>query len=237
MLLLDLALFAVPLIHLACSPHTKVPVGDVPAMPTPMPASPLTALAGPATAKQDGKTKEEKKREKKEREAAEKAAKQAEKEREKQAKEAEKEREKQAKEAEKERGRQAKEAEKERERQAKEEEKRRREEKLGGSQPRGSEQDEARNGSDDGKKTEGKEEEPKKKEPNGSGSMSGILDRSKRGSKSMSKRSFSFFHKDKGVGDVPLGGNENGEAPEKQEKTKGRLSIGLGRKKSGNLLP
>lgn len=246
------------------------PVGDVPAMPTPLHASPQN---GPTAAKQNGKTKEEKKREKKEREAAEKAAKQAEKEKGKQAKEAEKEKEKQAKEAEKEkekqakeaerekekqakevekekeklakeaereRGRQAKEAERERERQAKEEEKRRREEKVGGPQARKSEQDEAHKPHDEGTRSEAREEEARKKEPNGSGSiggsMAGILDRSRKGSKSMSKRSFSFFHKDKGVGDASPGGNENGEAPEKQEKTKGRLSIGLGRKKSGNLL-
>ncbi|XP_044714899.1 ubiquitin carboxyl-terminal hydrolase domain-containing protein [Hirsutella rhossiliensis] len=184
----------------------------------------------------DAKTKEEKKREKKEREAAEKAAKHAEKERGRQAKEAEREKEKQAKEAEKERGKQAKEAERERERQAKEEDKRRKDEKLGGSQARRSEQDEPQSSHDEGKRTEAKEEEPKKKEPNGSGSMSSLLDRSKRGSKSMSKRSFSFFHKDKGISDTASGGHENGDAPEKQEKTKGRLSIGLGRKKSGNLL-
>lgn len=66
--------------------------------------------------------------------------------------------------------------------------------------------------------------------------MSGFLDRSKRGSKSMSKRSFSFFHKDRGMGDEAPAGGQNGKGPEKQEKPRGQLSIGRGRKKSGNLL-
>ncbi|PHH86170.1 hypothetical protein CDD83_10626 [Cordyceps sp. RAO-2017] len=105
------------------------------------------------------------------------------------------------------------------------------------SPARGTEHEDAQSKrSDEGKEpAAAKEGQVRKKESfsNGAGSISGILDRSKRGSKSMSKRSFSFFHKDKGGGDgASEAASENGEVPERQEKTKSRLSIGLGRKKS-----
>ncbi|POR36691.1 Putative ubiquitin carboxyl-terminal hydrolase creB [Tolypocladium paradoxum] len=178
------------------------------AMPTSPAIPPTSGLMRTATTKQDAKTKEDKKREKKEREAAEKAAKQAEKEREKQAKEA-----------------------------AKEEDKKRREDQVKRVQARRIEQDELQKVLDESKKTAAKEDDARKKDSNGSaGPMVGILDRSKRGSKSMSKKSFSFFHKDKGNSDAVAEASENGETPEKAEKTKGRLSIGLGRKKSSNML-
>ncbi|OAQ81581.1 ubiquitin carboxyl-terminal hydrolase 12 [Purpureocillium lilacinum] len=177
---------------------------------------PVPALARTPTTKQDAKTKEDKKREKKEREAAEKAAKLAEKETQKQAKEAEKEREKQLK----------------------EDEKKRRDDQLKRLQAHRLEQEELQKVLDESKKTAAKEDQARKKETNGNGAvggMAGILDRSKRGSKSMSKKSFSFFHKDKGGADATTEGSESGELPEKQEK-KGRLSMGLGRKKSSGLL-
>ena len=176
----------------------------------------MPALARTPTTKQDAKTKEDKKREKKEREAAEKAAKMAEKETQKQAKEAEKEREKQLK----------------------EDEKKRRDDQLKRLQAHRLEQEELQKVLDESKKTAAKEDQARKKETNGNGTvggMAGILDRSKRGSKSMSKKSFSFFHKDKGGADATTEGSESGELPEKQEK-KGRLSMGLGRKKSSGLL-
>ncbi|KFG86861.1 ubiquitin hydrolase CreB [Metarhizium anisopliae] len=192
------------------------PAGEIPSLPVGL------ATAGSArtpTVKQDGQSKEDKKREKKEREAVEKAAKQAEKDREKQAKAA------------------AKEEEKARERQAKDDERRRREEQVQRIQTRRTEQEEFQKVLDASKKTAAQEEDARKKE-NGSASGSmGFLDRSKRGSKSMSRKSFSFFHKDKANIDSPAMDHENGDTPEKAEKAgKSRLSMGLGRKKSANLL-
>ncbi|KAJ6445671.1 ubiquitin carboxyl-terminal hydrolase 12 [Purpureocillium lavendulum] len=189
------------------------PVGATPPSPA---VPPVPALARTPTAKHDAKNKDDKKREKKEREAAEKAAKLAEKESQKQAKEAEKEREKQLK----------------------EDEKKRRDEQLRRFQAHRQEQEELQKVLDESKKTAAKENQARKKETNGNGAaggMAGILDRSKRGSKSMSKKSFSFFHKDKGGADGAAEGSESGELPEKQEK-KGRLSMGLGRKKSSGVL-
>lgn len=203
-------------------PTPPLPAGDIPSVPVAPAAvaasSPSAGLARTPTAKQDGQSKDDKKREKKEREAAEKAAKQAEKDKEKQAKAA------------------AKEGEKAREKQAKEDEKRRREEQVQRIQARRNEQEELQKVLDASKKTAAQEDEARKKENgNGSGSM-GFLDRSKRGSKSMSRKSFNFFHKDK-AHDGSAGDHENGDTPEKAEKTsKSRLSIGLGRKKSSNIL-
>ncbi|PNY29332.1 ubiquitin carboxyl-terminal hydrolase creB [Tolypocladium capitatum] len=186
---------------------------DLPSSPPigaipPSPVMPPTSgLTRTATMKQDAKTKEDKKREKKERETAEKAAKQAEKERERRAKEA-----------------------------VKEEDKKRRDDMVKRVLTRRSEQDELQKVLEESKKTAANEDNARKRDSNGSsGPMAGILDRSKR-SRSLSKRSFSFFHKDKGNSDAVAGGSENGETPEKPEKTKGRLSIGLGRKKSSNML-
>lgn len=197
--------------------HAKT-APDVPTPPLPdtLPTSPAgTPNAPPVpspglvrtpTAKQDGPSKDDKKREKKEREAAEKVAKQAEKDKEKQAKAA-----------------------------AKEEEKRRREEQVKRIQSRRDEQEELQKVLDASKKTAAKEDDDRKKENGGvsSSSSMGLLDRSKRGSKSMSRKSFNFFHKEKSDGGAD--GGENGDSTEKQEKTKGRLSMGLGRKKSNVL--
>ncbi|KFA64192.1 hypothetical protein S40285_00830 [Stachybotrys chlorohalonatus IBT 40285] len=81
-------------------------------------------------------------------------------------------------------------------------------------------------------------EEAKKK--NGETSDSpGQLDRSKRGSKSLSRKSFGFF---KDRGNAPAENGHNGDAadkPEKADKSEnrfGRLSMTLGRKKSANIL-
>lgn len=160
----------------------------------------------PPTARPDATTREDKKREKMEREAAEKAARQAEKEGQRQAKEAERERER------------------ERRRRADEPAKARR-----------TEHDELQRGADGGKKTAAREDQVRKREgSNGSASpiMASIRDRSMR----MSKKSLSFFHKEKVNGEGPAPeAAENGEPPERQEK-KGRLSMGLGRKKSSALL-
>lgn len=206
------------LAHAQTAPDMPIPpppAGEVPSIPV---ASPVTGLTRTPTVKQDGQSKDDKKKEKKEREAAEKAAKQAEKDKEKQAKAA------------------AKEGEKARERQAKEEEKRRREEQVQRIQARRSEQEEYQKALDASKKSAAQEDDARKKD-NGSASGSmGFLDRSKRGSKSMSRKSFNFFHKDKAHNDGAPVESENGDTPEKAEKTKSRLSIGLGRKKSSNLL-
>jgi len=96
-------------------------------------------------------------------------------------------------------------------------------------QARRNEQDELQKALEASKKSAAHEEAARKKEEGGS---FGFLDRSKRGNKSMSKRSFSFF-KDK---NGPLSDSTmNGDAPEKDKK--GRISMGLGRKKSTNFLP
>ncbi|KYK56017.1 ubiquitin hydrolase CreB [Drechmeria coniospora] len=183
---------------------------DVPGTP-PMGHAPLRSTTLHAS-KQEGKSRDDRRRERKEREAAEKAA-------EKAAKQAEKERERHAKEA------------------VKEEEKRRREDyQVRKAQARRSEHEALPKPLDGSRKTTmAREEEGRSKEPNGS-TMGGILDRSKRGSRSMSKKSFSFFHKDRGGGEgAAAEPQENGDAAERQEK-RGRLGMGLGRKKSSHLL-
>ncbi|KJZ76591.1 hypothetical protein HIM_03927 [Hirsutella minnesotensis 3608] len=219
--------------HAKTAPDMPSPsLANAPPMPTPVTPSPITA---PATAKKEGQSKEDKKREKKEREVAEKAAKQAEKEKGKQAKEAEKEKARAAREAEKELDRQAKEAEREKERQLKGDERRKEQESTWRLQVPKNEQSPPET-YDEGHKTPTRDEDTRKGSP-GFGAMSGLLDRSKRGSKSMSKRSFSFFNKDKSSNkSATPEGSENGDASGKPEKTKGRLTMGLGRKKSGNLL-
>lgn len=90
-------------------------------------------------------------------------------------------------------------------------------------------------------------EPPKTKEATGpavaSGSM-GLLNRTRRGSKSMSRKSLNFLSKDKSKrdsGEVPAEAAQNGEAvnPEKTPHTpkmKERFSFSLGRKKSHNVL-
>ncbi|KAL7922619.1 hypothetical protein ACQKWADRAFT_291938 [Trichoderma austrokoningii] len=125
----------------------------------------------------------------------------------------------------------AKQAEKEkdklREKQLREDEKKRREDHMKALQARRNEQDELQKVLEASKKSAAVEEAARKKEEGGS---SGFLDRSKRGSKSMSKRSFSFF-KDR---NSSLDTTMNGDAPEKEKDKdkKGRMSIGLGRKRS-----
>ncbi|KAL7942243.1 deubiquinating enzyme [Trichoderma barbatum] len=122
-----------------------------------------------------------------------------------------------------------KEKEKLKEKQLKEDEKKRREDQVKAMQARRNEQDELQKALEASKKSAAQEEAIRKKEDGGG---FGFLDRSKRGSKSMSKRSFSFF-KDKN-GPLP-DGPMNGDAPEKDKK--GRISMGLGRKKSTSFLP
>ncbi|EXL49108.1 ubiquitin thiolesterase [Fusarium oxysporum f. sp. radicis-lycopersici 26381] len=124
-------------------------------------------------------------------------------------------------------------AEKEREKQAKVDEKKRREDNYKAIQARRNENDELAKVLEASKKSAAQEEEARKKE-NGSPQSNGILDRTKRGSKSMSRRSFSLFHKDKSAGQTP--DTPNGDASDKHDKLKDRLSFSLGRKKSTNLL-
>ncbi|WZH39637.1 Ubiquitin thiolesterase [Fusarium acuminatum] len=124
-------------------------------------------------------------------------------------------------------------AEKEREKQAKLDEKKRREDQFKAIQTRRNENDELAKVLEASKKSAAQEEEGRKKE-NGTPQSNGILDRTKRGSKSMSRKSFSLFHKDKTAGqalDTP-----NSDSSDKHEKLKDRLSFSLGRKKSTNLL-
>ncbi|KAL7824194.1 deubiquinating enzyme [Trichoderma gracile] len=118
-----------------------------------------------------------------------------------------------------------KEKEKLKEKQYKEDEKKRREDQAKAMQARRNEHEELQKALEASKKSAAQEEAVRKKEEGGS---SGFLDRSKKGSKSMSKRSFSFFRDKNGppVPDSPV----NGDAPEKEKK--GRISMGLGRKKS-----
>ncbi|KAG5929439.1 hypothetical protein E4U42_005906 [Claviceps africana] len=223
-----------------CTPTSTSTPASTPA------TRPTSGLGRTPTGKQEGLRKEDRKREKKERVAADRAARQAEKERGKQAKAA-------AKEA-------AKEEEKARERRVWEEEKRQREELLQRIQARRSEQEQLRNVLDAGKKSAAHEDDGPPRTPGsprttdspgspgspGTPSASGatvpgtfaFLERSKRGGRLISRKSFGFFHKDKNShGNVPIEGIENGDMPEKAaEKTKGRLGIVLGRKKSTNLL-
>ncbi|KAG6016816.1 hypothetical protein E4U43_003060 [Claviceps pusilla] len=213
----------------ATTTTTTTTTSTTPSTPSTRPTS---GLARASTTKQDGLSKEDRKREKKERFAAEKAAKQAEKEKGKQAKAA------------------AKEEEKAKERQIRDAEKRQREELLQRIQARRNEQEELQKVLDASKKSAAQEDEARKRDdgtpstptppvtpPTASGTLA-FLERSKRGGRLISRRSFSFFHKDKNSnGNVLMEGTENGDTPDKAgEKTKGRLGIGLGRKKSSNLL-
>lgn len=189
------------------------PISDTASNSTLPPGSSATGLSVASTAKGETptKSKDEVKREKKERDAAEKAIKQAE-----------------------------KQAEKDKEKQAKEEEKKRREEQVKSIQAQKAEQQELQKALEVSKRSTTFDDGTKKKDDGESGAGSGtfgFLDRSKRGSKSMSKRSFSFFHKDKnGVMSENGVNGVNGDSPEKQEKIKGRLGMTLGKKKSTNML-
>ncbi|KAH8177667.1 ubiquitin carboxyl-terminal hydrolase domain-containing protein [Sarocladium implicatum] len=179
-----------------------------PEMPSPGVTSPAAdAPPVPAAPAPRELTKEEKKREKKEREAAEKAEKEAEKERAKQAKADYKaKREAQAKIFEQQR--------KDREEQAKRE------------------KDELAKVLEESKRTAAKESSSRKEEP----STDGGLDRSKRGSKSMTKKSFGLFSKDRSASGSLANGENGDTTPDAKEKLKGRLSMSLGRKKSANIL-
>lgn len=172
----------------------------------PVPIATTNGIQRSGTVKEDAMTKEERKREKKLREAAEKAERQAEKEREK-----------------------------EREKQAKLDDKKRRDDDSRRLLEDRNEQEQIQRAMEASKKSAAQEKDARKKE-NGTAHTS-FLDRSKRGSKSMSKKSFGLFHhKDKATAQA-LNGTANGEAHDsKHEKLKDRLSFGLGRKKSTNLL-
>nr|UWK20421.1 ubiquitin thiolesterase [Trichoderma cf. fertile] len=121
-----------------------------------------------------------------------------------------------------------KEKEKLKEKQLKDDEKKRREDQVKAMQARRNEQDELQKALEASKRSAAQEEAVRKKEEGGS---LGFLDRSKRGSKSMSKRSFSFFKDKNGpISDSSM----NGDAPEKDKK--GRISMSLGKKKSTSFL-
>lgn len=214
------------LAHAKTAPEMPIspPAGS--AAPTLSPMAGLTKLMG---TKPDARAREERKREKKEREALDKAARQAEKEKEKE---------------------------------AKEEEKRRRwGEPMKRSQDRnhdhlGGEQDESSLRAHDTDKTattttttttptiitpttttstagQG-EGEAKKRDGEGSHLSATPSDRSKRSSRTVSRRSFGFFTKDRGNGEPSPEGREKEATPEKADKTRARLGVGLGRKKSNN---
>ncbi|TQV95859.1 ubiquitin carboxyl-terminal hydrolase 12 [Cordyceps javanica] len=153
------------------------------------------------------KSKDELKREKKEREAAEKAARQ-----------------------------QEKEELKAKDKEMREYERKRRDQAITMIQARRQEQDQLEKVLQASKKSAAKEDDARKKEE-GNGGAFGFLDRSKRGSKSGTRKAFGLFSKDRNSEDAASETIVNGDAPEKEkEKTKSRLSMGLGRKKSTNLL-
>lgn len=101
---------------------------------------------------------------------------------------------------------------------------------------RRAEQDDLQKVLEASKKSAAQEDDARKKENGSASHSSSFLDRSKRGSKSMSKKSFGLFHhKDRATAQT-LGTSQNGDANDKHDKLKDRLSFGLGRKKSTNLL-
>lgn len=166
----------------------------------PVPATPVLPMTIAPV-----KSKEELKREKKEREAAEKAARQ-----------------------------QEKEDAKARDKELREYERKRREQAIAIMAARREEQSQLERVLQESKKSAATENAARKKEEHNGGAF-GFLDRSKRGSKSGSRKAFGLFGKDKNGDDASGEVLINGDSPEK-EKTKGRLSMGLGRKKSNNLL-
>jgi len=129
----------------------------------------------------------------------------------------------------------AKVAEKER---AKLEEKKKKDDVLRNMQARRNESDELQKVLEASKKSAAMEQESRKKDGDAPNPTPiGFLDRSKRGSRSVSRKGFGLFGKDKGTPPPPLPEEgQNGDAPEKQEKLMGRLSMGLGRKKSSHML-
>lgn len=125
---------------------------------------------------------------------------------------------------------QEKEAHKAKDKQDREDERKRREQQIKLQAARRAEQEQLAKVMQESKKTASREEDTRKKEEGGSGSF-GFLDRSKRGSKSGSRKGFGLFGKNHDDGGEAV---QNGDTPEKEKK--GRLSMGLGRKKSNNVL-
>ncbi|KAJ4151390.1 hypothetical protein LMH87_012092 [Akanthomyces muscarius] len=121
-----------------------------------------------------------------------------------------------------------------RDKEMRESERHRRDQAISLIQARRQEQDQLEKVLQASKKSAAKEDGARKKEE-GNGGAFGFLDRSKRGSKSGSRKAFGLFGKDRNGDDAAGDVAVNGDSPEK-EKTKSRLSIGLGRKKSTNLL-
>lgn len=127
---------------------------------------------------------------------------------------------------------QEKEDAKARDRELREYERKRRDQALQVIQARRDEQAQLEKVLLESKKSAAKEEDTRKREE-GNGGTFGFLDRSKRGSKSGSRKGFGLFGKEKHDDDGEV--LTNGDTPEK-EKSRGRLSMGLGRKKSTNIL-
>ncbi|KAJ6779894.1 hypothetical protein PWT90_08592 [Aphanocladium album] len=119
-----------------------------------------------------------------------------------------------------------------RDKEMREQERKRREQAISLIQARRQEADQLEKVMQASKKSAAKEEDARKKEEGTNGGAFGFLDRSKRGSKSGSRKAFGLFGKDRNGDDEAV---VNGDSPEK-EKSRGRLSMGLGRKKSTNLL-
>lgn len=200
--------------------------------PTPASASIPTTPAAPAPAAA-APSKEDRKREKKEREAAEKAGKLAEKERKEQAKQ-----------------------------EAKQDERRQQAERLRTLAARRNEDDELQRAMEASKRSARESSSSRKPTPSaGTGAVTpsasssdgtfGFLDRSKRGSKSMAKRSVSFLRRDKGdqnhthtsseappplPEEAAAGASSNGAPPDGAGHSRRRGLSTLGRKKSTNLM-
>lgn len=115
-----------------------------------------------------------------------------------------------------------------------ENERKRRDQAISMIQARRQEQDQLDKVLQESKKSAAKEDGARKKEEGNAGAF-GFLDRSKRGSKSGSRKAFGLFSKERNGDDSTSEVAVNSDSPEK-EKTKSRLSIGLGRKKSTNVL-
>ncbi|KAM0666557.1 hypothetical protein ACQRIT_005313 [Beauveria bassiana] len=129
---------------------------------------------------------------------------------------------------------QEKEGQKAKEKELREYERKRRDQAISMIQARRQEQDELEKVLQASRKSAAKEEDAREKKE-GNGGAFGFLDRSKRGSKSGSRKAFGLFGKGGSGDDAAVEVVVNGDSPEK-EKTRSRLSMGLGRKKSTNLL-
>lgn len=122
-------------------------------------------------------------------------------------------------------------ASKERDKQMRQAEKRRREEHMQRLQSRRNEEEELQKVLKASKKTAAEEATARKKD-NGTAGSSGHLDRTKSGSRTFSRRSFSLFGKDKEGGQA----SESNQDSDQPEKTKNRMGMGMGRKKSNSVL-